>query len=907
MAHFDLTEFSLFPTLEQFDKCRKADLLLIAEFFNVTVPRDASKRDIKQALEHSLVRDGILPDRGGVPSLLPLPGESVADDAGERVGSVHVDSVLGVSVTDPMLEIKLKELELEIKRQEREAELLRVRALQIEADKEIALKRLAMDAGRPVPLPRKTAPSAAGSPIPGSSPEPHMCSPRAQRDIPVPLPRSVSAPASFDVSRQISLVPAFREQEVDAYFSIFERIATTLQWPKELWSLMLQCKLTGKAQEACSSLSLTQSIDYDMVKAAVLRAYELVPEAYRQNFRGLVKNPNQTYTDFAREKTLLFEKWCTASNVTTFEQLKELILIEEFKNCLPENVVIYLNEQKACNVAVAATSADEFVLTHKTVFSPSSRSRCTPPNRGVKSVTVTSSSPLEAARDTRQCFYCHAPGHVIVACPVLKRKALRNPGAIKKVNAVSRVPSVVSSVPDVDPVFQPFIFEGCVSLSEMSEQKRPIKGLRDTGASVSLILKSVLPFSEESYCSTDVLIKGVELGVLRFPLHTMFLEAATFTGIVKVAVCSELPVSGVSFILGNDIAGGVVLVPEVVEQPITDVALDTPEYFPACVLTRAQAAKLGEVPLRDTFMSKLSELNKPVDALDSASPVEHPVTTPAGVTASHAQPTYSDTETSMSDLLSRADLIKAQNTDQTLIKCFERVDNGSFSPEYQNAYFIQDGVLLRSWVSPKEGHESITQVVVPRQYRSHILSLAHDHPLAGHLGIRKTTQRVLQHFFWPSVSSDVANYCRTCDACQMVGKPNQNIPPAPLCPIPAVGEPFERVLIDCVGPLPKTRAGNRYIFTLMCAATRYPEAIPLHSLRSKAIVKALIKFFSTFGLPICIQSDQGTNFTSRLFTQVTQELGIHHQFSSAYHPESQGALERFHQTFKNVTDLLLGI
>lgn len=86
----------------------------------------------------------------------------------------------------------------------------------------------------------------------------------------------------------------------------------------------------------------------------------------------------------------------------------------------------------------------------------------------------------------------------------------------------------------------------------------------------------------------------------------------------------------------------------------------------------------------------------------------------------------------------------------------------------------------------------------------------------------------------------------------------------------------------------------------MCAATRYPEAIPLRSLKVKPVVKALTKFFSTFGLPKTVQTDQGTNFMSKIFKQVMAELKIVHKKSSAYHPESQGALERFHQTLKSM-------
>ena len=86
----------------------------------------------------------------------------------------------------------------------------------------------------------------------------------------------------------------------------------------------------------------------------------------------------------------------------------------------------------------------------------------------------------------------------------------------------------------------------------------------------------------------------------------------------------------------------------------------------------------------------------------------------------------------------------------------------------------------------------------------------------------------------------------------------------------------------------------------MCASTRFPEAIPLRNIKAKTIVKALVKFFTLVGLPKSIQSDQGSNFMSGSFQQVMYELGIKQYKSSAYHPESQGALERFHQTLKNM-------
>ncbi len=348
---FDLIAFTLSPTAEAFDRCRKVDLLLIADFFNIDVSREAAKRVIKQTLHDTLIEMGILPEysAGGEEDVSPdVEGGAMSDGGFPIVPAVE-------SSIDPILAIKMKELDLEIKRQERDTLLVKLRVIEAETDRDIRLRKFERkeEKNKPVPLPRSrglsaSSPFNAASAIPQNSHE-------------------ADASVNFDVSRYLKLVPPFRESEVDAYFVTFERIAMKLHWPKDVWALLLQCSLSGKAQDVSSALPLEQSLDYDTVKAAVLRAYELVPEAYRQRFRSHTKAAKQTYVEFAREKRTLFEKWCLSNRVATFDQLQELVLLEEFKNCVPESVVVHLNEQKVTSVNDAAVLADEFVLTHKNV------------------------------------------------------------------------------------------------------------------------------------------------------------------------------------------------------------------------------------------------------------------------------------------------------------------------------------------------------------------------------------------------------------------------------------------------------------------------------------------------------------------------------------------------------------
>lgn len=90
-------------------------------------------------------------------------------------------------------------------------------------------------------------------------------------------------------------------------------------------------------------------------------------------------------------------------------------------------------------------------------------------------------------------------------------------------------------------------------------------------------------------------------------------------------------------------------------------------------------------------------------------------------------------------------------------------------------------------------------MVVPLKFRQSVIRLAHDGE-AGHMGVRKTYDRLQHKFFWPRLKRDVAKFIRTCHVCQLAGKPNQKIPVAPLQPIPAKSKPFEYLLVDCVGP-----------------------------------------------------------------------------------------------------------
>ena len=116
----------------------------------------------------------------------------------------------------------------------------------------------------------------------------------------------------------------------------FEKVATSLKWPEDVWTVLLQSVFIGKARETYLALPVEHSARYQTVRDAVLQAYEQVPEAYRQKIRNSTKDDRQTYMEFAREKERLFHRWCTSQEVEGgYTRLHELLLIEELITAFP--------------------------------------------------------------------------------------------------------------------------------------------------------------------------------------------------------------------------------------------------------------------------------------------------------------------------------------------------------------------------------------------------------------------------------------------------------------------------------------------------------------------------------------------------------------------------------------------
>ena len=596
--------------------------------------------------------------------------------------------------------------------------------------------------------------------------------------------------SAFDPARNIRLVPPFQEKEVDKYFAHFEKVADSLNWPKESWVLLLQSVLVGKAQEIYGSLSVEQSSNYEHVKEAILKAYELVPEAYRQKFRNYLKYDSKTHVEFAREKENLFNRWCHSKEIgQDFKKLKQMVLLEEFKDKVRPDIRSHLDEQKVEELEKAAIMADDYALTHKMSSKSGnpqqkryhgsgnreniSRNADDRKRQGKSTENVGLVSKVEPLKPV-SCGHCGKPGHIITNCwklggktpcehcgrfnhksedcriaknklqkevkptgltslkglkvspfnesenqkgvkvkPLIDRNRFVEKNKGIKVNPLHNDKSCIedeinpNTESDYMENYKPFISEGVVSLVGDENSSQIVKILRDTGATQSLMLDSVLPLTENSFTGANVLISGVEMGVLEVPLHEVNIKSSLINGNIVIGMRPSLPVEGISLILGNDLAGEKVMVdPRVVEKPRDDekterLAEKFPGIFPASVVTRSMKAKKEaikeqgkeEIGLSGTFLEnidvKFEERNK--EKADTALMRNESRNVKENIPEKQ--------ESESRSVISRQNLIEDQSNDKELLDLFKIALTPAEAEKVSVGYLIKENILMRKWSS----------------------------------------------------------------------------------------------------------------------------------------------------------------------------------------------------------------
>jgi hypothetical protein len=200
-------------------------------------------------------------------------------------------------------------------------------------------------------------------------------------------------------------------------------------------------------------------------------------------------------------------------------------------------------------------------------------------------------------------------------------------------------------------------------------------------------------------------------------------------------------------------------------------------------------------------------------------------------------------------------------------------------------YAVVEGDLYR------RGASSILMWCITQEEGRELLAEIHGGECRSHSSSRTLIGKAFRHgFYWPTALQDAAEMVKSCKACQFPTK--QIHTPAQALQMIPPSWPFAIWGVDILGPFPRAVGGYRFLFVATDKFTKWPEATPVVNITQGAVVALLMSIFCRFGVPSCIITDNGTQFTSRLFQEYCEGIGTQLCFAFVARPRSNGQAER---------------
>ncbi|XP_062613758.1 uncharacterized protein LOC134275492 [Saccostrea cucullata] len=672
-------------------------------------------------------------------------------------------------------------------------------------------------------------------------------------------------------------MPVFDEvkDDIDSYLRRFERYAAAQKWKFDSWAVNLSALLRGRALDVYALLPQEKALDYNALKTVLLKRFEKTEDGFRQKFRKSRPEVGETFSQFVVRLGSYLDRWIELGRVNkTFDGLYDMILRDQFLFMCNKELTLFLKERIPKNIREMCDLADQFrearhvniqTLVHfsKKENSPGkSQASREQEQRDQKPGLKFQPMKTPMKKEVR-CFKCDRLGHIASQCHQTQKN--RN-----SVNVV------------VDRTEK----ESTAKNSELQGKCGTFTSFTNT--STFSMASNSMDLVNTSSCNVSASLE--DMPTCKGKLNEHFVTVLRETGCNGVVVRRDL-IDDVQ-LTGNHricvLADG-----SRIQAPVARVKIDTP-YFVGEI-----DAWCLENPLYSLIIGNIPNARDPKDPDRNWTPYQaHAV-----VTRQQAQKEGKKTKSlHVPDIIDAEicpdDIKAAQEKDETLAKIRSLVGQDDDS---KVSYISKKGIIYRVFQSDKhQNGKRFTQLVVPKKYRTKVLSLAHESIMTGHLGTSRTASKVLAEFYWPGVQADVRRFCRSCDICQRTTQKGRTTK-VPLGDMPIIEVPFRRVAVDLVGPIqPATSKGNRYILTIVDFATRYPEAIALKGIDTERVAEALVDVFCRVGVPKEMLTDMGSQFTSELMTEVSRLLSIRQLTTTPYHPMCNGLVERFNGTLKQI-------
>ena len=305
--------------------------------------------------------------------------------------------------------------------------------------------------------------------------------------------------------REARLQKLTETDDIEHFLTMFERVANAYKWPDDVWVLRLAPLLTGKAQAAYANMDAAKSKEFEEVKQAILKRYNINEETYRQRFRNTKKKIDESYVETEVRLKDLAAKWLKPTERTK-EGLVNVIIREQLVNAMPKELQLRVRERKPKTSEDAATLADDIILARDSIFNANDGVRkclnCGKPGhlardcRHIQGKRDGSGSgelrddrkrsDLPQKRETQlTCYNCGKIGHIASKCsfPAKRGSGRNNTGNYFYDN--TRSPSIGASVENTESREREYMCQGLV-------EGKPAELLVDSGASCTLVHQALV-------------------------------------------------------------------------------------------------------------------------------------------------------------------------------------------------------------------------------------------------------------------------------------------------------------------------------------------------------------------------------------------------------------------------------
>ena len=211
---------------------------------------------------------------------------------------------------------------------------------------------------------------------------------------------------------------------------------------------------------------------------------------------------------------------------------------------------------------------------------------------------------------------------------------------------------------------------------------------------------------------------------------------------------------------------------------------------------------------------------------------------------------------------------------------------------------VNDG-LLYSTRKPSSLAATYPRLILPPCFRKQVIERAHRD--VGHMSSLKTRMRVTEAYVWRGMKAEIAKRVAVCPLCTVHIRKRQHVP---MGEMPIAAYPGQLVSADLIGPLAETPKKSKYILTILDHYTGWAEAYCLPDKRSDTVTEKIRdEYFAKAGEPEVLLTDNGAEFNERGWVAYLKAVGVEHRTTTPVHPQSNGRIERFNRTLKEMLQL----